>query len=170
MLHKSVICCLLAAAVAVSEGRAQEFGRVGDIETRGTSYYVFARPGDATVQVLVMGLGGGIYEISNGTRLDELLALVGGASDTNIGQRTERQVRTTTVRLYRMQGPQRVLIYEAPLQEMLLEPGTYPTLQDEDLFIVETLDETRFDWRDGLRIVTSAASVLLLIERIVRRF
>lgn len=150
--------------------QAQTFGRVGDIEARGTAYHVYARPGDATVQVLVMGIGGGIYEVTDGTRLDELLALVGGTGGTELGGEMPTIRRRTTVRLYRGTGGRRSLIYEAPLEEMLLQTDQHPRLQDGDLFLVETITRNRFGFREGVQLVGGLASLALLVERLGRRF
>ena len=150
--------------------RAQTFGRLGDIESQGTAYHVYARPGDATVQVLVMGLGSGIYEVSSGTRLDELLALIGGATGSTFGAQSSNMRRTTTLRLYRLNDEERTLLYESSVEEMLMHPGTYPELQDGDLFLVETMLRSRLEWRDALRLIMTTASLILIIDRLVQRF
>ena len=48
-----VLSVSLSALVVCPEAQAQEFGRVGDFVAGGTAYSIFARPGEATVQVLV---------------------------------------------------------------------------------------------------------------------
>ena len=163
-----VLCALSLFVVTPSAG--QTFGRVGDIESRGTAYHVYARPGDATVQILVMGINGGIYEVTDGTRLDELLALVGGATGPEIGQQSQTISRRTTVRLYRGTEGNRSLIYEAPLEQVLLEPHQHPRLIDGDLFLIETLTRTRFSWRTVIQVIGGMASLALLVERLSRRF
>lgn len=169
-MHRSVILMCVVSLCVAAPTAAQTFGRVGDIEARGTSYHVYARPGDATVQVLVMGLGGGIYEVTDGTRLDELLALVGGATGPEVGTQDPTISLRTTVRLYRGEEGNRSLIYEAPLEQVLLETDLHPRLIDGDLFLIETIRRNRFNWRDGFRIVSGLASLALLIERMTRRF
>lgn len=148
----------------VPSAQAQEFGRLGDIQTSGTSYYVFARPGEATVQVLVLGPGGGIYEVGAETRLDEFLALVGGAP--GFGTRSSGSRTKVTIQLYREEGGRRTLIYEAPMEEMFAEPGQYPRLQEGDVFVVETIERSRIGWRDVLSVVTGISSVILLVTRL----
>jgi len=106
--------------------KAQEFGRIGTYTITNTSYHAFARPGEATIQVLVLGsVNAGIYEVGVGTDLGELLALTG----TAIPERTKGEKRTLTIRLYREVDGIRNLIYEAPIQQMLNEPKNYPDLQ-----------------------------------------
>lgn len=168
VVRNTIVLCALSLFV-VMPSAGQTFGRVGEIDARGTAYHVYARPGDATVQILVMGVNGGIYEVTDGTRLDELLALVGGASGPEIGQQFPTISRETTVRLYRGAEGNRSLIYEAPLEQVLLEPHQHPRLLDGDLFLIETTTRNRFSWRDALSIVSGLASVALLVERIARR-
>lgn len=169
MYRNVVLMCALSMCV-VMPSVGQTFGRVGEVDARGTAYHVYARPGDATVQVLVMGLGGGVYEVTDGTRLDELLALIGGAEGPDIGLQNPRTIRQTHVRLYRGSEGSRSLIYEAPLEQVLLNPTEHPRLLDGDLFLIETEMRNRFQWRDALTIVGGLASLALLIERISRRF
>lgn len=146
----------------------QEFGGVSDLETQGTAYYVFARPGEATMQILVLGSIGspGIYQVRVETELDELLGLTGG---TPLATST-RSETTVTVRLFREGGGRRDLVYEAPLERMLVEPGLYPPLQDGDVLTIETItiERGRFGWRDAISIVTSLTSVVVLIDAITR--
>lgn len=148
--------------------QAQEFGRVGDVEAVGTSYHVFTRPGEATVQVLVLGAGGGIYEVAADTEIDEFLALMGGVP--SFGVRSDKNRIEVTIRLYRGQEGARTLIYEAPIEEMLTNPGQYPELRDEDVFVVETVEKSRIGWRDVLSIFTSVSSLILLVDRVANFF
>lgn len=166
-----IACLLVLLATAGAETlQAQTFGRAGDVQSVGTAYHVFTRPGEATVQIIVMGLGGGIYEVGESTRLDELLALIGGAQGEEIGQQQSGLTRRTTVRLYRMTGGQRSLIYEAPIEEVLLDPGTHPELRDGDYLGIEIVNRTRLGWRDGLRLLTSVGTLILVVDRLARRF
>ena len=169
MVRCTILLCAVSLCI-VTPSMGQTFGRVGDIEAIGTAYHVYARPGDATVQILVMGINGGIYEVTDGTRLDELLALVGGATGPEIGLQSATISRQTTVRLYRGSEGDRSLIYEAPLEQVLLAPHQHPRLLDGDLFLIETVTRNRFSWRDALSIIGGLASVALLVERISRRF
>ena len=148
----------------ISGVRAQNLGGVG---VPPTGVQVFASPGEATVQVLVLNsLGGsGVFQVGLDTRLDELLVVSGAA----VQQQIRGEKRTTTVRLYREGGGARTLVYEAPLEEMLRAPGEYPNLQDGDIFTVETVVDPptpKFTWRDGLSIVSSVSTVVLLVMRL----
>jgi len=145
--------------------KAQEFGRIGTYTITNTSYHAFARPGEATIQVLVLGsVNAGIYEVGVGTDLGELLALTG----TAIPERTKGEKRTLTIRLYREVDGIRNLIYEAPIQQMLNEPKNYPDLQEQDIFMVETIVREKKDWYQIVRTGISIISLGLLIDRLIR--
>ncbi|HMB93799.1 MAG TPA: hypothetical protein VKP65_23300 [Rhodothermales bacterium] len=144
--------------------QAQELGRLGDVQATGTSYHVFARPGEATVQVLVVGSSGGIYELGADTRLDEFLALIGGAP--GFGSSSSARKVKVTIQLYREQEGRRTLVYEAPMEQMVTEPGQYPRLQEGDVFVVEIVEKNRIGWRDVLSVVTGISSIVLLAARI----
>lgn len=141
----------------------------GGMQTEGTAYHVFARPGQNTVQVMVVGSGiqTGLYELGEGTDLEQLVAL-GGYSP---GVRQARNERTVTIRLYRdnTEG-ERQLIYESSLDELVAAQQAAPVLQMGDVARIEVIDRERFSWRDGLRVVTAAASLALVIERLSRTF
>ena len=136
----------------------------GGMQTDGTSYYVFARPGQNTVQVMVVGSGiqAGLYEVGEETNLEQLVVL-GGYSP---GVRQASNDRTVTIQLYRDNpNGQREVIFDASLDALIA-----PTVQMGDVVRVEVVDRERFSWRDGLRIVTAAASLTLVIERLARTF
>ena len=165
MKHICFYCKLFVMGLFLAlPAQAQEIGRVGDIETAGTSYHVFARPGEATVQILVLGDGGGIYKIGAETKLDEFLALIGGAP--GFGVRTSQSRTSVTIQLYRVEGGRRTLVYEAPMEQMFTEPGQYPRLQDGDVFVVETKERNRIGWRDVLSVVTGISAIVLLVARL----
>lgn len=151
-----------------TEGAAGQ-NLTGGMQTDGTSYYVFARPGQNTIQVMVVGSGiqTGLYELGEGTDLEQLVVL-GGYSP---GVRQARNDRTVTVQLYRDNASgQREKVYEASLDALVAAASPAPTLQMGDVAQIEVVDRERFSWRDGLRIVTASASLALLIERLARTF
>ncbi len=164
-------CRLVGVAVALfvvsavpSTGQSTSFG---DYEILGASYHKFALPGEATITVQVLGSSGsgGIYEVGRGTDLGALWALT-GASVPQVGT---DQKRITKLQLYRARSTgKRDIIYDASMEEFLSDPGSYPILADGDVFVVESRVKTRFGWRDGLTIVTSAAALTLAIERLTR--
>lgn len=159
-----LLCVLVVGPAAV---HAQEFGRIAETETN-VSYFFFARPGQATVQVSLWGVPrSGIYEIPDGTDLDKLLTMAGGAP---IGTRQENQdPPRITIRLYRPSESREDPVLEVRLEKMLAGDVTYPILQDDDIIVVETVQPVQgFTWRDGLSLVTTTASLTLLVLRLIR--
>lgn len=156
---------LVLALTLAPSVQAQEIGRVGDVIATDVPYYVFTRPGAPTVQVYVIGAGAsGIYEVSAGTGLDELLALAAGVP----GVPESRERREVTLRLFRETAGTRTVVYEEGLRQFLSAGSeTYPTLQEGDIFEVEVVLEPRFGWREGLTIFSSLTSLALLLERIL---
>jgi hypothetical protein len=140
----------------------------GGLQAEGTSYYVYARPGQNTIQVTVLGSGvqTGIYELGEGTDLERLVAL-GGYSP---GVRQSSNDRSVSIQLYRNSDGQRELIYDASLEAMIAAEAPAPMLQMGDIARIEVVDRERFSWRDGLSIATAAASIALFLERITRTF
>ena len=139
--------------------------RPSEMIVQGTSFHVFAAPGESTIELLVLGdTQSGMYVVGETTTFLELLALVGGTGSEprNESVRIER-----TVRLLREQGGQSVAVYEADADALLTQPGEHPVLQDGDILTVDTEVHNRFNLRDTLSIVSSLASVTLLILRLV---
>lgn len=150
-----------------SEAQAQEVGRLGTITASGVPYFVYAEAGQPTMQIYVVGGGaGGIYEVEADIRFDKFLTLATLSPGAQGGQRQQ-----ITVRLYRTVAGQRQLVLEQDVKELLAaNPSTYPTLQEEDFVNIEIRTRQRFDWRDGLRILTSVSSLILLVDRLGRVF
>lgn len=168
--------CLLFAAVTVGSFFAPTPAQAQDesatrynVKERSTNvaYFQFAQPGQATIQVSMWGTipRSGIYEVRENTRIDKLLTMAGGMP---IQPRSENQKRTMSVRLLRERADGgRDIVYEAPLDSLLRNTGNYPTLQDEDVLVVETEVEDPFEWLDLLSIVGSVASVALTVDRLL---
>jgi hypothetical protein len=153
----------LAILLSISPAAAQS-PRATDVISQGTSYFIFAAPGEATIELLVLGNArSGVYVVGETTSFTELLALAGGtgAADRNTSVRIER-----TVRLLREQGGGRVVVYEAEEDEALIQTSVHPTLMDGDMVTVETEVHNRFNLRDTLSIVSSLASLTLLVLRL----
>ncbi len=164
MFARSILFIGLLLPLAGTAAQAQVVGRLGDVQASGVSYHTYARPGEATVQILVLGdVPSGIYEIAAETRLDEFLALMGGAGDTSPGV-----TRKVSVRLLRDGGAGREVLYKAPMDDVLLYPDRHPDLLDGDILDIEVKQRERFGWRDGLQILTSATSLIILIDRLAR--
>lgn len=164
-----VTCCwaFLIMGPAADGARAQNL--TGGVQSEGTSYHLYARPGQNTVQVLVLGSGiqAGLYEVGEGTDIAQLV----GLSGYRPGVRRARDDRTVTIQLYRDNtNGQRGLVYDSSLSDLVAEQSAYPTLQTGDIVRVEVVDRERFSWRDGLQIFTAGAAIALTIERLARVF
>ena len=136
----------------------EEFLRLDQLESVGAAHFVFAKKGQATIQLLVLGSVGspGMYQVGVDLELDELLALSGGMEITNDSK--------VTVRLYRESSGRRNLIYEAKMDRLLAEPRLYPPLRDSDIIVVEAKERAKFTLQLGLSIITGISSVVLLVN------
>jgi len=164
MRHLTSLCAACALfLLAIAPASAQR--NPTDVIAQGTSYYVFAEPGEATIEVLVLGDAvAGVYVIGEGTNLSKFLALIGGAG----GQTTTAETEITrTVRLLREQSGQRVVVYEALIEDLILDPSAYPALRGGDIFTIETEARRRFNLRDTLQIVSTLGTLTLLTLRII---
>jgi hypothetical protein len=136
-----------------------------DVISQGTSYHVFAQPGEATIEILVLGdASAGVYVVGEGVSLSKFLALIGGAGSEGTNPDTEVK---KTIRLLREEGGQRVVVYEARLEELVRDPSAYPDLRDDDVFTVETEIRRKFNLRETLSIVSSVSSLTLLVLRLI---
>jgi hypothetical protein len=161
-----IVVCLFSVSRDI---QAQEVGRLNNISASGVPYYVYTEVGQPTIQVYLVGGGSsGIYEVQSDLRLDKMLSLASLDPAT-----TPRSRQEITVRLYRTddESNARRLILESDIRDLLeMDPKMYPALRDGDFLNVEVRTRQRFDWRDGLRIVTSLSSLILLADRIGRVF
>lgn len=161
-----VVGLLLGAAVAPPLAQAQEFGGIQKPETNA-AYFFYAQPGEATIKVSLWGVPQqGLYEVPDSTDLKRLLTLAGGIP---LQQRQEnRKPPRVTVRLYRPAQSRSEPLLETRIQAILRGTVDPPELREDDVVEVETVQPPRFTWQDGLSIVTTAASVTLLVLRILR--
>jgi len=148
----------------VGPARGQQFPE--GLQVGGTSYYTFARPGQNTIQVLLLGDVGqsGLYKIGENIDLARLLALSGGGAQgrgrTRLGRRGD-----TKVRLYRPENGKRTLILEAELDELVARTE-YPDLKTGDVIRVEA--QSPFPWFDVFQILTSVATFTLTVIRFIQ--
>jgi len=164
MRHLTFVCALCALALSSTDPASAQRNPT-DVISQGTSYYVFAEPGEATMEILVLGdAAAGVYVVGENVNLSKFLALIGGAGGEAVTADTEV---TKSVRLLREQGGQRVVVYEARLEEMLRDPSAYPALRGGDVFTIETEARRRFNLRDTLQIVSTLGTLTLLTLRII---
>ena len=141
--------CLLLVVGPVS---AQDL--TGGRQAGGTAYYTFARPGQNTIEVLVLGGQSGIYEIGEDVNLGQLMALAGGGGRGG-GRRSKVKVY-----LYRLQDGERSKILEEEIGDFAERPQ-YPSLQEGDVIRIETRE--RLNWRDGLQITSTVVSLTITL-------
>ena len=125
----------------------------GGRQAGGTAYYTFARPGQNTIEVLVLGGQAGIYEIGEDINLGQLMALSGGGGQG--GNRTRVKIH-----LFRLENGERRKILEEEIGDFASR-AQYPSLQDGDVVRVETRE--RLNWRDILQVSTSVISLAITL-------
>jgi protein involved in polysaccharide export with SLBB domain len=144
-----------------------EFNRVDQTRSNAGTYVFFTQPGAATLQVQVLGTvrTPGLYEVSEGTTMGQLMALSGGPP---LNVRSGKTKVTTTVRLYRPNPAGSALLYEGLLEDGISDPARYPTLQDDDVIMVDVTQRQPFGWRDAARVIGAVGVVVLTAGRVAR--
>ena len=137
-----------------------------DLRGSTAAYYRFANPDDIAIEVKVWGSlqYPGFYEVPQGTRLSTLLTLAGGPLAVRDAQ--TRQV--LTIRLWRPQpnGEPHQTISETRMEDEIFALNEDPVLFSGDIVVADELVKQRFGWRDGLSILTSVGTLILIIERL----
>ncbi|MCS3748859.1 hypothetical protein GGQ19_000010 [Salinibacter ruber] len=147
------LCLMLVAGPAW----AQQQG-AGGMQAGGTAYYTFARPGQNTIEVLVLGGGrSGVYEIGENVTLGKLMALAGGGGGGGNAK--------VTVNLFRLENGERDRVLKERLSAFAERPQ-YPPLQDGDVVRIQVRQREPFGWRDVLRITTAVTSLTFTVLRI----
>ena len=178
MTFRAVLLLLVAAAASAS---AQEPGVPPGAPSSypntpvstGMSYYTFAEPGAPTVEVIFLGTGlrNGVYKLQSDVSLVQALALAGG---TPRSDSTKTAVTTATIRVIRLVGGQSQTIYEVVPEQLLNERDRHPSFQTGDVVEmnvdVEYIEPSKkFTFRDGVEIVSRAASLISAVLLIYSR-
>lgn len=131
------------------------------------SYYNYSQPGDITIHVNVWGTvrNPGLYEVPQQTTLSTLFSLAGGPAVTPRDRREERSIK---IRLTRRQGDTPVVIFENTMEDGIFATREDPILQAGDVLTVETITHRPFSWREALPIISTAASVGIMITYFLR--
>ncbi len=138
------------------------------ISTTG-AYYKFADPTDITIDLKVWGAvsNPGLYEVRQGMRLSTLLSLAGGPQGA---ERTPLTRRTLTIRLWRPQpngGPYQA-IFEIQMQDEIVVLNDDPVLLSGDVIVADEVVKQLFNWRDGLAILTSVGTFILIFDQLLK--
>ena len=162
--HRGLVGLLLLGMLALMPDQAagQTIGRLGEVQASGTSYFTFAQPGEATVQVQLLGSRTGVFEVGTSVDLAQLLILAGiTLPDGSLGGRAK-----TTITLYRLQGETRTAIYESELENLMVQADQYPVLEDGDLVYLKAKGRN-IRWGQVIRTSLSIVSTALLVERLL---
>lgn len=126
-------------------------------------YHIHSRPGEQTVTATASGALNvpGIYVLSQGMDVGDLIGIAGGGQT---GIRDSRTEVTSTVRVYRGGG----ILLESSLTDLYARPT--PVLQTGDVVDLEIVSRQRssFTWRDGLTIGTSVLAVVVAVFQLTR--
>jgi len=165
----------LAFLVAAAPVAAQEqwdpcqgrFLRPAPEGTPTASYHRFYLPGEATVQVSVVGAiqQPGLYEVAVGTDIGRLLALSGGP---RYDIRESGRGRRVELRLFRPEaGPQ--AIYATTLQDAATNTSVYPDLCEGDTFLVDVIERRRFGLQEIATVAGGVSAIAFLVSVIAGR-
>ncbi|MFT7553459.1 MAG: hypothetical protein ACI9BV_003794 [Rhodothermales bacterium] len=132
------------------------------------SYFRFAESGDATVLIHVWGQvrQPGLYEVRRGIRFRDVLSMAGGPEFGMLESGTSRSIR---VKHDRPGATGMTTLQEFEILNSLLPIQYDSLLEDGDMIMVDLHVRTKFSWRDGVTILTAAASVGLIVERLFSR-
>ncbi|HEX9952530.1 MAG TPA: SLBB domain-containing protein [Rubricoccaceae bacterium] len=164
----STLAVLLAAVVASAAPTAAQTLRPTDERvSTAPGYFTYVLPGERTSQVTVLGTvrAPGLYLVSNGTNLGELIGLAGG---TEAGARSSEVERTVTIRLFRAGASgTREVIYERTDDAFARDADGYPVVLDGDTVEVRTVERRLRTVRDTLTLVGGIATVVIAVVQIV---
>lgn len=164
-----VFSVVLFAALGAAPGSAQPVvGRAEAMSasTNAGAAYYYVRPGTASVRVQVLGAvrSPGLYEVSEGTALGQVLALAGGPA---LGT-TPAETRTdVSVRLYRPGPGGQEVAFDGPL-ERAIDGATAPPLRDGDVLLTEVWSRRAFGWREIVQVVSTVSVLALAVERLLQ--
>lgn len=165
--YQNIFCVvlLLLSSVSINAQSITDIERMS-ISTN-MSYYFLARPNDITIKVNITGevRNPGLYSITKGWRLHELLA---GAGGPNLSQRRLQDQRTTRIMISRSTENGRIVIYDETLENMLRSTEEFPIMQSNDWVHVESINNEGFSKRDLITVASVAIGVVNLIITILK--
>lgn len=129
------------------------------------AFYNYSEPGDVTIKVHVWGSVRfpGLYEIPRGTKLSELISLSGGP---NIGERAKKSTRTVDLKLHRVDGNDRLVIFQMLMENEVVVTSEDPVLLTDDVLSYEAVLRQGFQWRDVFPIVSMVGTIVLIADRL----
>lgn len=163
----SLLAVLLAAAVAPASAQVLRPTDERAAATTAPGYFTYLLPGERSTQVVVLGTvrAPGLYVVSAGTDLGEILGLAGGVFAGPVSTEVER---TTTIRLFRATAAgTREAIYERTDAAFARDADGFPTLLDGDTVEVTTVERRLRTFRDTLAVVGTVAGVAVLVLQVL---
>lgn len=153
---------LLTLLLSVS-ALSQRAGRFEAMETNLDSYYNFSQPGARTVQIQVVGAVTypGLYEVREGTTLQQVLAL----SAPEMPPRFRFNPRKVDIQVIRPSWKEDTPIYDERLRVALANPQNHPDLFDGDAILIEVVDKQGLSWRDAVAVANAIGILILVIDR-----
>lgn len=153
------------ALLAVASGVRAQDSDLDRSRLNTAAYYNYSDPGDVTIQVHVWGSMRfpGLYEVPRDTRLSELISLAGGPQ---VPERARRSVRNVQLQLYRLTDSSREVIMSLEMENQIVVSTTDPVLQSGDVLSAESVVRQTFSFRDLFPIISAAATLALLLDRV----
>ena len=161
-MTRLVLTLLLVAAPlgALNSASAQQIRETDARVATAGGYFTYFLPGERTSQVSVLGTvpAPGLYIVSAGTTMGEVLALAGGPL---AGVRLTEVERTTTIRLFRATaGGTREAIYDRTFEAFARDAEGYPVVLDGDVIEVATVDRRLNTFRDTITIIATVVGAV----------
>ena len=166
-LRLLLFAALLAAALPAASAQILRPTDERATATNAPGYFTYLLPGERSSQVVVLGTvrTPGLYVVSAGTNLAELLGLAGGPFSGPVSSEVER---TVTIRLFRASAAgTREVIYERRDDAFARDADGYPVVLDGDTVEVTTVERRRRTYLDVLTVVGAVATVGVLVLQIV---
>ncbi len=166
----SLLAVLIVAAVAPASAQVLRPTDERATATTAPGYFTYLLPGERSTQVVVLGTvrAPGLYVVSEGTDLGELLGLAGGPYAGPISNEVER---TTTIRLFRASaGGTREAIYERTDEAFARDADGFPVLRDGDTVEVTTVERRLRTYRDTLTLIGGISTAVIAVIQIVNIF
>ncbi len=163
MHAKSIIALVALSAMSLAaNGQNTDLDRS---RLNTAAYYNYSDAGDVTIQVHVWGAMRfpGLYEVPRETKLSELISLAGGPQ---VPERARRSVRRVQLQLHRLTDTSREVVMNLEMENQIVVSDADPVLQSGDVLSAESVVRQTFSVRDLFPIVSAAAALALLIERI----
>jgi hypothetical protein len=170
MLRSLLLLAALVSVPAAAQGFDPCQGRFLRPTPEGTptaSYHRYYLPGEATVQVSVVGAvqQPGLYEIAVGTDIGRLLALAGGP---RYDVRESGRGRRVELRLFRPEaGPE--AIYATTLQDAATNTVVYPSLCEGDTFLIDVIERKRIGLQEIATIAGGVSAIAFLVSAVLGR-